>query len=177
MALDIKIKVNSQQISKRYSRLQSRFPRIIDKGLLQGGFHLLDIIRTKTAKGVDFRDVPFASYSSSYLKQLQREGKPTKVDLFYSGRMLGALTPSNRTIKKTGKHKVSISFSNSQMRQRALFNQVLNEPKREFFGFNNRTEKIINKQFNKFVEKELKKMKLWVSEKILHPIYYLQFQV
>ena len=49
MALDIKIKVNSQQISKRYNRLQSRFPRIIDKGLLQGGVHLLDIIRTKTA--------------------------------------------------------------------------------------------------------------------------------
>ena len=177
MALDIKIKTNSKAIEKRFKRLQSKFPSIIDKGILQGGFQLLDIIRTKTAKGVDFRDTPFAPYSSSYLKQLQREGKPTKVDLFYSGRMLGALTPSNRTIKKTGKHKVSISFSNSQMRQRALFNQVLNEPKREFFGFNNRTEKIINKQFNKFVEKELKKMKLWVSEKILHPIYYLQFQV
>tara|TARA_R100000329_G_scaffold145365_1_gene130846 strand:+ start:17 stop:499 length:483 start_codon:yes stop_codon:yes gene_type:complete len=160
MALDIKIKTNSKAIEKRFKRLQSKFPSIIDKGILQGGFQLLDIIRTKTAKGVDFRDTPFAPYSSSYLKQLQREGKPTKVDLFYSGRMLGALTPSNRTIKKTGKHKVSISFSNSQMRQRALFNQVLNEPKREFFGFNNRTEKIINKQFNKFVEKELKKMKL-----------------
>ena len=74
--------------------------------------------------------------------------------------MLGALTPSKRTIKKTGKNKVSISFSNAQMRQRALFNQVLNEPKREFFAFNNRTEKIINKQFNRFVAKELKKMKL-----------------
>ena len=160
MALNIKIKTNSKAIEKRFKRLQSKFPSIIDKGILQGGFQLLDIIRTKTAKGVDFRDTPFAPYSSSYLKQLQREGKPTKVDLFYSGRMLGALTPSNRTIKKTGKHKVSISFSNSQMRQRALFNQVLNEPKREFFGFNNRTEKIINKQFNKFVEKELKKMKL-----------------
>ncbi len=160
MALDIKIKTNSKAIEKRFKRLQSKFPSIIDKGILQGGFQLLDIIRTKTKKGVDFRDTPFAPYSSSYLKQLQREGKPTKVDLFYSGRMLGALTPSNRTIKKTGKHKVSISFSNSQMRQRALFNQVLNEPKREFFGFNNRTEKIINKQFNKFVEKELKKMKL-----------------
>ena len=46
------------------------------------------------------------------------------------------------------------------MRQRALFNQVLNEPKREFFGFNDRTEKIISKQFNRFVEKELKKIKL-----------------
>ena len=160
MALDIKIKTNSKAIEKRFKRLQSKFPSIIDKGILQGGFQLLDIIRTKTAKGVDFRDTPFAPYSASYLKQLQREGKPTKVDLFFSGRMLGALTPSNRTIKKTGKHKVSISFSNSQMRQRALFNQVLNEPTREFFGFNNRTEKIINKQFNKFVEKELKKMKL-----------------
>ena len=160
MALDIKIKVNSQQISKRYSRLESKFSGIIDKGLLQGGFHLLDIIRTKTAKGVDFRDVPFASYSESYRKQLQREGKPLKVDLFYSGRMLGALTPSGRTIKKTGKNKISVAFSNAQMNQRALFNQVLNEPKREFFGFNNRTEKIISKQFNRFVEKELQKFKL-----------------
>jgi len=160
MALDLKIKTNAQQISKRYNRLQSRFPRIFDKGLLQGGFHLLDIIRTKTAKGVNFRDVPFASYSESYRKQLQREGKPLKVDLFYSGRMLGALTPSARTIKKTGRNKISVAFSNSQMNQRALFNQVLNEPKREFFGFNNRTEKIISKQFNRFVEKELRKFRI-----------------
>ena len=160
MALDIKIKTNAKAIEKRFQRLQSKFPSIIDKGILQGGFQLLDIVRTKTAKGVDFRDRPFAPYSASYLKQLQREGKPTNVDLFNTGRMLGALTPSNRTIKKTGRNKVSISFSNAQMRQRALFNQVLNEPKREFFGFNNRTEKIINKQFNRFVEKELKKMKL-----------------
>ena len=162
MALDIKIKTNSKAIEKRFKRLQSKFPSIIDKGILQGGFQLLDIIRTKTAKGVDFRDTPFAPYSSSYLKQLQREGKPTKVDLFYSGRMLGALTPSNRTVKKTGKHKISLNFSNAQMRQRALFNQVLNEPKRKFFGFNDRTEKIISKQFNRFVEKELSRVKLWV---------------
>ena len=160
MALDIKIKTNSKAIEKRFKRLQSKFPSILDKGILQGGFQLLDIIRTKTAKGVDFRGNPFAPYSDGYLKQLQREGKSTKVDLFNSGRMLGALTPSNRTVKKTGKHKITLTFSNAQMRQRALFNQVLNEPKREFFGFNNRTEKIINKQFNKFVEKELKKMKL-----------------
>ena len=46
------------------------------------------------------------------------------------------------------------------MNQRALFNQVLNEPKREFFGFNTRTEKIISKQFNRFIKKEFEKMKL-----------------
>ena len=37
---------------------------------------------------------------------------------------------------------------------------LLNEPKREFFGFNKRTENIISKQFNRFVSKELRKMKI-----------------
>ena len=155
MALDLKIKTNSEAIKKRFNRIERKFPSIIDKGILQGGFQLLDIIRTKTAKGIDARDVPFAQYSDSYRKQLQREGKPLKVDLFYSGRMLGSLSS-----RKTGKHKTSLGFTNAQMRQRALFNQVLNEPKREFFGFNDRTEKIISKQFNRFVEKELRKFKI-----------------
>ena len=159
MALSVKIKTNSKHIEKKFKRLQSKFPKIIDKGILQAGFQLLDIIRTKTQKGQDFRDRRFAPYSSSYLKKLNKEGKSTNVDLFYSGRMLGSLTP-NSSIKKTGKHKVSVGFSNSQMRQRALFNQVLNDPKREFFGFNNRTEKIISKQFNRFVEKELRKFRI-----------------
>ena len=159
MAVSLNIKTNSKQVQRKFKRFQSVLPRVFDKGLKQAGFQLLDIVRTKTQKGIDFRDRPFAPYSEGYLKQLQREGKPTKVDLFYSGRMLGSLTP-NSTIKKTGRNKVSLAFTNSQMMQRALFNQVLKNPKREFFGFNNRTEKIINKQFNKFVEKELKKMKL-----------------
>jgi len=159
MAVDLKIKSNSKEISKKFKRLQSKLPRIIDKGVKQAGFQLLDIIRTKTQKGVDFNDRPFAPYSEGYLKRLNREGKKTAVDLFYTGRMLGALTPAS--VKKTGKHKVSINFTNAEMRQRALFNQVLNEPKREFFGFNKRTENIIQKTFNRFVEKELRKFRIW----------------
>ena len=61
------------------------------------------------------------------------------------------------TVKKTGKFKVSLGFSNAEMRQRALFNQVLNKPERPFFGFNDRTEKAIKKSFNRFVEKEIKR--------------------
>ena len=140
--------------------MEQKLPRLIDKGLLQAGFHLLDIIRTKTSKGIDYKGVPFAPYSEGYLKQLQREGKKTKVDLFYSGRMLGSLNPSGRTIKKTGKNKISVNFSNAQMRKRALFNQVLNEPKREFFGFNQRTESIIQKGFNKFMIRQLNAMRI-----------------
>ena len=162
MALSVKIKTNSKHIEKRYKRLQSKFPKIIDKGILQAGFQLLDIIRTKTAKGIDINSRRFAPYSTSYLKKLNREGKKTAVDLFYTGRMLGALTPSGKTVRKTGKHKISLAFSNAQMRQRALFNQVLNEPKRVFFGFNDRTEKIIQNTFNKFIKKQFRDMKLWV---------------
>ena len=156
MALTVNIKTNSKLIQKRFKRLEKRFPRAIDKGIMQAGFQLLDIIRTKTKRGVDFQDVPFEPYSAGYLKKLQREGKPTKVDLFYSGRMLGALTPSKRTLKPTGKHKISVSFSNSQMMQRAVFNQVLKEPNRVFFDFSNSTERVIQKSFEKFLEKHWK---------------------
>ena len=159
MAISLKVTSNSKTVSKRFKGYQSALSRAIDKGVKQAGFQLLDIIRTKTQKGKDFNDRKFAPYSSSYLKQLNREGKKTAVDLFYTGRMLGSLTPSS-TVKNTGKHKVTLAFSNSQMRQRALYNQVLNDPTREFFGFNKRTENIISKQFNRFVSKELRKMKI-----------------
>jgi len=159
MAISLKVTSNSKTVSKRFKGYQSALSRAIDKGVKQAGFQLLDIIRTKTQKGKDFNDRKFAPYSSSYLKQLNREGKKTAVDLFYTGRMLGSLTPSS-TVKNTGKHKVTLAFSNSQMRQRALYNQVLNDPTREFFGFNKRTENIISKQFNRFVAKELKKFKI-----------------
>jgi hypothetical protein len=156
MAVDLKIKSNSKQVAQKFKKFQSVLPRIIDKGIKQAGFQLIDIVRTKTKKGIDFRDIPFAPYSQGYLNKLNREGKSTNVDLFYSGRMLGSLTS-----KKTGKHKVSLGFNNSQMLQRALFNQVMMGSKnREFFGFNNRTEKIISKQFNRFVEKELRKFRI-----------------
>jgi len=156
MAVKIKLKTNQKLVAKNFQRLAKKLPRFIDKGLLQAGFHLLDIIRTKTASGQDFRGSSFAPYSEGYLKQLQKEGKKTVVDLFYSGRMLGALTPSGKTVRKIGNNIVGVSFSNSQMQQRALFNQVLNEPKREFFGFNSRTENIIGKAFNRFVEKQIR---------------------
>ena len=160
MALELKIKTNADFIQKRYKRIQRKFISIIEKGILQAGFQLLDIIRTKTSKGIDFRGIPFVPYSESYIKKLQKEGKATKVDLFYSGRMLGALTPSGRTLRKTGTNKITVNFSNAQMRQRAVFNQVLGKNKREFFGFNDRTANIIRKQFNRFVAKEFRRSRL-----------------
>ena len=158
MAIKLEIKTNQKQLSKKFKKFESVLPRIIDKGVKQAGFQLVDIIRTKTKKGIDFNDRRFAPYSEGYLKQLQSEGKPTAVDLFYSGTMTGALTPS--MVKKTGKNKVTLAFSRKEEIDKAFFNQVTNDPQRKFFGFNTRTEKIISKQFNRFVEKELRKFRI-----------------
>ena len=158
MAVNVNIKTNQKQLSAKFKKFGAVLPRVIDKGVKQAGFQLVDIIRTKTKKGIDFDDTRFAPYSDSYLKQLQREGKPTAVDLFYTGRMLGALSPS--MIKKTGKHKVTLAFSRKDEIDKAFFNQVTTDPQRKFFGFNTRTEKIIQRTFNKFVEKELRKFKI-----------------
>ena len=158
MAVNVNIKTNQKQLSAKFKKFGAVLPRVIDKGVKQAGFQLVEIIRTKTKKGVDFNDRRFAPYSDSYLKQLQREGKPTAVDLFYTGRMLGSLSPS--MIKKTGKHKVTLAFSRKDEIDKAFFNQVTTDPQRKFFGFNTRTEKIIQRTFNKFVEKELRKFKI-----------------
>jgi len=72
MAISLKIKDNSKQVGNKFKRLGSALPRIIDKGVKQAGFQLLDIIRTKTQKGIDFRDRKFAPYSTGYIKKLNR---------------------------------------------------------------------------------------------------------
>ena len=158
MAVNLNIKTNSKEISAKFKKFGSVLPRIIDKGVKQAGFQLVDRIRSQTQKGIDFKDRKFAPYSEGYLKKLQRENKPTAVDLFYTGTMMGALTPS--MVKKTGKHKVTLAFSRKEEIDKAFFNQVTTDPQREFFGFNTRTEKIINKSFEKFVKDELRKFKL-----------------
>ena len=159
MGIQLSIKTNQTQVSKNIKRYQSFLPRIFDKGLKQAGFHLLEIIKELTKKGVDFRRMPFAPYSEGYIKRLEKENRKTAVDLIYDNRMMGSLTPSS-SIKKRGKGKISIAFNDAEMRKRALFNQVLKEPKRKFFGFDKRTEKIINKGFERFVAKELRRVRI-----------------
>ena len=158
MAINLNIKTNSKQVSAKFKKFGDVLPRIIDKGVKQAGFQLVDRIRSQTQKGIDFKDRRFAPYSESYIKRLQSENRPTAVDLIYDNRMLGALNPS--MVKKTGKHKVTLSFSRKEEIDKAFFNQVTTDPQRKFFGFNTRTEKIINKSFEKFVKDEMRKFKL-----------------
>ena len=155
MAVDVRIKSNVKSIQKNFDKFFNKFPSITRKGLARASFRLQSIIKELTSKEQDFKRRRFAPYSEQYLKRLEKEGKSQKVDLFFTGRMLGSITG-----KVQSSRKATIFFNNAEMRQRALFNQVLNEPKREFFGFDNRTEKLIKKEFVQFMEKEIRKMRL-----------------
>ena len=155
MAVSLQVKSNAKQVQQRFDKFFKKFPNLTKKGLAQASFRLQSIIKELTQKGQDFNRRKFAPYSEQYLKRLQREGKPQNVDLIYTGRMLGSITG-----KVKSKSKAVVFFNRGEMRTRALFNQVLNNPKREFFGFDKRTEKIIKNQFVKFMEKEIKKFKL-----------------
>ena len=155
MAVDVRIKSNVKSIQKNFDKFFNKFPSITRKGLARASFRLQSIIKELTSKEQDFRRRRFAPYSDQYLKRLEKEGKSQKVDLFFTGRMLGSITG-----KVKSSRKATVFFNNAEMRQRALFNQVLNEPKREFFGFDKRTEKLIKKEFVQFMEKEIRKMGL-----------------
>ena len=155
MAVDVRIKSNVKSIQKNFDKFFNKFPSITRKGLAKASFRLQSIIKELTSKEQDFRRRRFAPYSEQYLKRLEKEGKSQKVDLFFTGRMLGSITG-----KVKSSRKATVFFNNAEMRTRALFNQVLNEPKREFFGFDNRTEKLIKKEFVQFMEKEIRKMRL-----------------
>jgi hypothetical protein len=156
MAVNFKLQANADIVSKNISKYKTKLEQAIQKGLLQAGFQLVTVMKELTKKGLDVYRNPFAPYSEGYLKHLQRKGRPTSVDLHYDGDMLRALTPDVRTVKPTGKNRVTVSFSNAEERKKALFNQVLNQPTRKFFGFDKRTESIIGKSFNQFISKELR---------------------
>ena len=155
MAVDVRIKSNAKSVQKSLNRFFNKFPSITRKGLARASFRLQSIIKELTQQEKDFRRRKFAPYSEAYLKRLEAEGKPQKVDLRYSNEMLDSLTG-----KVHSNRKATVFFNRGEMRTRALFNQVLNEPKREFFGFDKRTERIIQREFVTFMEKEIRKFRL-----------------
>ena len=155
MAVDVRIKSNAKSVQKSLNKFFNKFPSITRKGLARASFRLQAIIKELTSQGKDFRRRKFAPYSDGYIKRLEAEGKPQKVDLRYSNEMLDSLTG-----KVHSNRKATVFFNRGEMRTRALFNQVLNEPKREFFGFDKRTERIIQREFVMFMEKEIRKFRL-----------------
>ena len=161
MAVQLKVKTNAQFIKKRFSLFQRRFPKIINRELMASGFLLVQIIKELTKKGKSFKRTRFPKYSDGYAEFKRKFVGTNVVNLMVSGDMLNSLTPDHRSVKKTGRNKVTVAFSNSEMRERAFRIQTGDgQPKREFFGFDKTTENKISKEFEKQIKREIKRLKL-----------------
>lgn len=151
--LSAKVNTNLKQVRKRYNKFFKRFPNIVLQGLERAGVQLKEIILEKTDRGIDIAGRRFAPYSRMYQ---ELKGK-TKVDLQDTNRMLQSI--DSRVVNKT---KVQVYFRNQNMAKRALWHQTGqgNLPERKFFGFNNSTEKVIQRTFAKFVKQKMKALKI-----------------
>ena len=164
MAVAVHVKTNVKYVQKNIRNFQKRFPNEIKRTLLKSGFLLLTIIKELTKKGLSYKRSKFPKYSEGYEKWKSKYSKSRAsnvVDLMLTGRMMQSLTP-NSTVKAKGKNRVELKFSNSEMRERAFRIQTGqgNQPKRPFFGFDKRTEKKINKEFEKEIGKRMKRMRI-----------------
>ena len=148
-----KITSNLPLVRKRYNKFFKKFPRLTKIGLELAGLQLREIILDKTSKGKDTHNRRFPPYSKGYSKA---KGK-TVVDLYDQGNML-----QNFTSKIANKKKVQLFFRSKKEADKAKWHHYGTDklPKRPFFGYNKKTEVAIRKEFERFMKRQIKALKI-----------------
>ena len=147
--LSARITSNLPLVRKKFNKLFRKFPKILKIGLELSGLQLREIILTKTEKGKNLWNKPFPAYSKSYS---EAKGKTT-VDLYDKGNML-----PNFTSKVLSNKQVQLFFRNKKEADKAKWHHygMGKLPKRPFFGYSKKTEKVIRNEFEKFMKKHIK---------------------
>jgi len=153
MALDLKVTSNVKNVQARYVKFLNKFPRIIQQGLDQAGEQLKTIIIKRTESGKDQEGKAFRAYSQAYS---ELKGK-TKVDLEDTNKMLQSISS-----KVVSRNKAQVFFRSPREATKGLFHQkgMGKLPKRKFFGFSKKTEKVIQKTYEQFLKKEIRRLGL-----------------
>ena len=148
-----RITSNLPLVRKRYNKFFKKFPRLTKIGLELAGLQLREIILDKTSKGKDTHNRKFPAYSKGYS---EAKGKTT-VDLYDTGAML-----NNFTSKVANKKKVQLFFRSKKEADKAKWHHYGTDklPKRPFFGYNKKTEVAIRKEFERFMKRQIKALKL-----------------
>ena len=96
-------------------------------------------IVNRTLGGKDTKLKGFKSYSSDYAKYRTKNGRNKKVNLTYSGKMLGAINSKNIPLG------LRFYFSSKSEADKATWNQKT----RKFFGIDRNQRKYLKKQLSK----------------------------
>ena len=153
MVASVKIKTNSVQLAKSFSKIQKKFPNVIRKALASvSAFQIANIKVRTQQKGISVFGKAFAPYSKSYKRRLVKQSGV--VDLTDSGTMFSSLT------SKISSSKGSLFFRQKNANDKAFFHDVVGVGKkkiiRPFFSINDREADKIGQIFAEKIFKEIK---------------------
>lgn len=141
-----KVTINTSRFKRFISNFTDDLDRAIPKALNRSGEKMRETILDRTSRGVGLRG-RFKRYSKGYEEFRRENGRGTKPDLNFSGRML-----SNLDVERKGRNRVIVGFKRKQEQEKAKFNQKT----RPFIGVRSGEVKFIADAFEKQLERELR---------------------
>ena len=155
MAVDVKVDVNSIEVTKLLKKLSSKQKSVISKGLKRVSNMAILMITKRTQAGKLPDGGKMRSYARSTVKSRKKRGRQTGfVDLTDTGKMFRSLD------FRTGGFKSTLFFANKEREKIASFHDSLGVGRRKitrpFFSIGDREEDKIKAEFNRFYFKELR---------------------
>ena len=154
MAVDVKIDVNSVEVTNLLKKITRKQKAVITKSLNRVS-NMAVLMITKRTQGGRLPDGGnMRSYASSTVRSRKKRGRQTGfVDLTDTGKMFRSLD------FKTGGLKSTLFFANKEREKIASYHDTFGVGKRKikrpFFAIGNKEEDKIIKEFNNFYFKEM----------------------
>lgn len=121
----VNLTFNDNAIRDKFASIERDLPSQLDTALYATAQYGENIILDRTKRGIGVNGA-FQPYSPKYAEFRRKKGRNNRVDLNFTGQMLGSMTAT----KNRG--YAEIRFSRSTESKKAYFNNK----RREFFGFN-----------------------------------------
>jgi len=144
--MSIKVKIHTREFKQFISSFKSKLNRAIPKALNRSGEKTVETIVDRTSRGVGLSGT-FKRYSSEYADYRKKQGRGTKPDLNFSGRML-----SNLGVQRVNNTTVKVDFSRNEEKVKARQNQKT----RPFIGVRPQEVKFIADAFRRQFERDIR---------------------
>jgi len=154
MAVDVKVDINTVEITKFLKKLSSKQKSVIDKGLKRVSNMAILMITKRTQAGKLPDGGKMRSYAKGTIRSRKKRGRQTGfVDLTDTGKMFRSLD------FRTGALKSTLLFTNMERAKIASYHDSLGVGKRRitrpFFSIGDNEEIKIKNEFSRFYFKEM----------------------
>lgn len=123
--MKIELSINTKAVQERMAQYVGDLDRNINDAVFATAQRGINIILDRTQSGLGVLG-SFLPYVPKYAEFRRKNGRGSKVDLNYTGQMLGAM------MAKRGNGYAEIGFTNALANKKAYYNNK----RRYFFGFN-----------------------------------------